>query len=33
MVCLDYDHDLNESVQEDIRSMVENVPANSIVVS
>ena len=30
MVWLDYDYDLNESVRDDIRSVVENAPANSI---
>jgi hypothetical protein len=31
MVWLDYDYELKESMRDDIRSLVENVPANSIV--
>lgn len=31
MVWLDYDYELNESVRDDVRSLIENVPANSIV--
>jgi hypothetical protein len=31
MVWLDYDYDLKESVRDDIRSLIENVPENSIV--
>jgi hypothetical protein len=31
MVWLDYDYDLNESARDDIRSLIENAPANSIV--
>jgi hypothetical protein len=31
MVWLDYDYELNESARDDVRSLVENVPANSIV--
>jgi len=33
MVWLDYDYDLNESVRDDLRSLVENVPENSIVLT
>src|ERR1035441_6315346 len=33
MVWLDYDYDLNESVRDDLRSLVENVPENSVVLT